>query len=114
MNVQGSAPGPSSARRVVVTGIGLVTPVGIGLRNNWETLLRGQSGIGPISRFDATRYTTRIAGEVKGFDPLAFVDKRVARRMDLFIQYALAASALAVEDSEIDPGLLEGDRATTR
>jgi 3-oxoacyl-[acyl-carrier-protein] synthase II len=110
MNVQGSPPGPSSARRVVVTGIGLVTPVGIGVRKNWEALLRGESGIGPITRFDASRYTTRIAGEVKAFDSLAFIDKREARRMDRFIQFALAAAALAVEDAGIDPSLLEGDR----
>jgi 3-oxoacyl-[acyl-carrier-protein] synthase II len=110
MEFQGSPPGPSSARRVVVTGIGLVTPVGIGVRKNWETLLRGESGIGPITRFDASRYTTRIAGEVKGFDPLAFIDKREARKMDRFIQFALAAAALAVEDAGIDPALLEGDR----
>ncbi len=110
MDVQGSPPGHSSARRVVITGVGLVTPLGIGLQKNWEALLRGESGIGPITRFDASRYTTRIAGEVKAFDPLAFIDKREARRMDPFIQFALAAAALAVEDAGIDPALLEGDR----
>jgi 3-oxoacyl-[acyl-carrier-protein] synthase II len=110
MDVQGSPPGHSSARRVVITGVGLVTPLGIGVQKNWEVLLRGESGIGPITRFDSSRYTTRIAGEVKAFDPLAFIDKREARRMDLFIQFALAAAALAVEDAGIDPVLLEGDR----
>jgi len=110
MNPSGLSPGPSSARRVVITGIGLVSPMGIGVRKNWEALLRGQSGIGPITRFDASRYSTRIAGEVKDFDPLAFIDKKDARKMDLFIQFALAASALAVEDAGIDPALLKGER----
>lgn len=110
MAFQGSSSGPSSARRVVVTGIGVVTPLGIGIRENWEVLLQGKSGIGPVTRFDASRYSTRIAGEVKAFDPLAFMDKREARRMDRFIQFALAAAALAVEDAGIDPALLEGDQ----
>ncbi len=110
MSVQGFPVGPSPARRVVITGIGLVTPLGIGVRENWEALLRGKSGIGPITHFDASRYTTRIAGEAKSFDPLAFLDKREARKMDRFIQFALGAAALAVEDAGIDPALLEGDR----
>jgi 3-oxoacyl-[acyl-carrier-protein] synthase II len=94
----------------VITGIGVVSPLGIGVQKNWEALLRGQSGIGPITRFDASKHSTRIAGEVKNFDPLAFIDRREARRMDHFIQFALAAAALAVEDAGIDPALLEGDR----
>jgi 3-oxoacyl-[acyl-carrier-protein] synthase II len=73
-------------------------------------LLRGESGIGPITRFDASKHSTRIAGEVKNFDPLVFIDKREARRMDHFIQFALAAAELAVEDAGISPALLEGDR----
>jgi len=105
-----SSPGPSSARRVVITGIGVISPLGIGVRKNWEALLRGESGIGPITRFDASKHSTRIAGEVKNFDPLVFIDKREARRMDHFIQFALAAAALAVEDAGISPALLEGDR----
>ncbi|MBP1765906.1 MAG: 3-oxoacyl-[acyl-carrier-protein] synthase [Candidatus Aminicenantes bacterium] len=94
----------------MVTGIGLVSPLGIGVEKNWDALLRGQSGIGPITRFDASKYSTRIAGEVTNFDPLEFIDKRDARRMDLFIQLALAAAALAVKDAGIEPALLEGDR----
>ncbi|OGD10174.1 MAG: beta-ketoacyl-[acyl-carrier-protein] synthase II [Candidatus Aminicenantes bacterium RBG_13_62_12] len=105
-----SSPGPSSARRVMITGMGIISPLGIGVRTNWEALLRGESGIGPITRFDASKHSTRIAGEVKNFDPLVFIDKREARRMDRFIQYALAAAALAVEDAGIDPAQLEGDR----
>lgn len=99
-----------SQRRVVITGIGLVTPLGIGTQKSWEALLAGKSGIGPISRFDVSRYSTRIAGEVKNFDPLNFIDKKEARKMDLFIQFGLAAAQLAVEDSGINPGALEGDR----
>src|SRR4030043_963451 len=110
MDLIGSSAGPSSARRVVITGIGVVSPLGMGVRKNWEAVLRGESGIGPITRFDPSRYSTRIAGEVKNFDPLAFIDRKEARKMDLFIQLALAAAALAVEDAAIDPALLEGDR----
>jgi len=110
MELRGSSPGPSSARRVVITGIGVVSPLGIGVQKNWEALLRGESGIGPITRFDASKHSTRIAGEVKNFDPLAFIERRESRRMDRFIQFALAAAALAVEDARINPDLLEGDR----
>jgi 3-oxoacyl-[acyl-carrier-protein] synthase II len=110
MTSTGVSPGTSSARRVVITGIGVVSPMGIGILENWEALLRGESGIGPITRFDASRHATRIAGEVKKFDPLAFLDRKEARKMDLFIQLALAAAALVVEDAGIDPALLEGDR----
>jgi 3-oxoacyl-[acyl-carrier-protein] synthase II len=105
-----SSAGSSAPRRVVVTGIGLVSPLGIGVEKNWEALLGGQSGIGPITRFDASPYSTRIAGEVRHFDPLDFIDKRDVRRMDRFIQLALAASSLAVKDAGIDPALLEGER----
>jgi len=105
-----SAPRTSAGRRVVITGIGLVTPVGIGRERNWEALLRGQSGIRAITRFDASGYTTRIAGEVPDFDPLVFIDKREVRKMDPFIQFALAAAHLAVEDAGINLGALEGER----
>ncbi len=100
----------TSARRVVVTGIGLVTPLGLGIKTNWEKLVRGESGIGPITHFDASAYTTRIAGEVPSFDPLLFIDRKEARKMDRFIQFAVAAAALAVEDAVVDHALLEGDR----
>jgi len=92
-------------RRVVVTGIGLVTPLGIGTEKNWEALLAGKSGIGPITHFDLNEfeheYTTRIAGEVKDFDPLAFVEKKDVKKMDVFIQYAIAASQFAVGDAKL-------------
>jgi len=100
----------NSGRRVVVTGIGLITPLGIGTKKTWDALLRGESGIGPITRFDAARFETRIAGEVRDFDPLLFIDKREVRKMDLFTQYAVAAAALAVEDANIEPAALEGER----
>lgn len=99
-----------SRRRVVITGIGLVSPLGVGTWPTWEKLLRGESGVGLITRFDASRYSTRIAAEVRDFDASRFVDRKEARKMDLFIQYALAAAILAVEDSGINLKELEGDR----
>ena len=89
-------------RRVVVTGVGLVSPLGIGTQANWEAILAGQSGIGPITRFDASLFSARIAGEVKGFDPLQFVDKKDVKKMDVFIQFALAASQFAVDDARLE------------
>ncbi len=94
----------------MITGIGLVTPLGVGTQKNWEALLRGANGIGPVTRFDVSRFATRFAGEIKGFDPLPFIEKKEVRKMDLFIQYAIVAAQLAVEDSGIAPAALEGDR----
>jgi 3-oxoacyl-[acyl-carrier-protein] synthase II len=82
-----------------VTGVGLVSPVAIGTVANWEALLAGRSGIGPITRFDTTGFSARIAGEVKGFDPLQFVDKKDVKKMDIFIQLAIAATQFAMNDS---------------
>src|SRR5215472_40823 len=87
------------SRRVVVTGIGLVSSLGIGTEANWAALTAGQSGIGTITKFDATQFATRIAGEVRGFDPLNFVEKKDVKKMDVFIQYAIAASQFAVDDA---------------
>jgi len=87
-----------------------VTPLGTGLSENWEALVSARSGIGPITRFDAMRHSSKIAGEVKGFDPLRFIEKREVRRMDPFIQYAIGASQMAVEDAGISPDVLAGDR----
>ena len=87
-------------RRVVVTGMGIVSPLGIGLDNNWAALSRGQSGIGPVTRFDTTDSRTKIAGEVKDFEPTNFMEKKAARRTSRFIQFASAASRLALEDSK--------------
>jgi 3-oxoacyl-[acyl-carrier-protein] synthase II len=110
MNSLLSAQKSFSPRRVVVTGIGLVSPLGVGTQKNWEALLEGKSGIGIITRFDASRFSTRIAGEVKDFSPLDFVDKKEVRKMDLFIQFSVAAAQLAVEDSGINPARLQGQR----
>jgi 3-oxoacyl-[acyl-carrier-protein] synthase II len=88
-----------SARRVVVTGIGLVTPLGIGLEKTWKALCAGESGIARITRFDPTDYPTQIAGEVKDFDPAAFIEKKEIKKMDLFIHFAVGAAQLAAEDA---------------
>jgi len=85
--------------RVVVTGLGAVAPNGIGVETFWRSIIHGVSGIGPITRFDASKHDTRIAGEVKGFDPLQWVEKKEARKMDLFIHYAVAAAQMAYDDS---------------
>ena len=100
-------------RRVVVTGIGLVSPLGVGTDKNWQALLRGESGIGPLTRFDTSRHATRFGGEVSGFDPLLFMDRKEVRKMDLFVQFAMAAAHLAVEDSGIPPADLEGEQTGT-
>jgi 3-oxoacyl-[acyl-carrier-protein] synthase II len=86
-------------RRVVVTGVGLVSPLGVGTEANWEALRAGRSGIRSITHFDASQFSTRIAGEVRGFDPLQFIDKKDVKKMDVFIQFAIAASQFAVDGS---------------
>jgi len=84
-----------------VTGVGLVSPLGIGTEANWEALCAGRSGIGPITRFDAAQFSTRIAGEVKHFDPLQFIEKKDVKKMDVFIQLAIAASQFAMDDARL-------------
>jgi 3-oxoacyl-[acyl-carrier-protein] synthase II len=86
-------------RRIVVTGIGAVTPIGLSAQEFWENSLAGKSGAGIITSFDASQYDTRIACEVKGFNPLDFIDKKMSNRMDLFTQYAMACAEMAVKDS---------------
>ncbi|MBR2520299.1 MAG: beta-ketoacyl-ACP synthase II [Selenomonadaceae bacterium] len=95
--------------RVVVTGLGAVTPIGIGWQNFWQALKDGQNGIGKITRFDTTGYTAQIAGEVADFDPANFIDKKELKRMDRYTHFALAATRLALEDSKLDK--IDGDRA---
>jgi 3-oxoacyl-[acyl-carrier-protein] synthase II len=90
------------SRRVVVTGLGLVSPVGIGVDESWSALVAGRSGIAPITLFDASTFPTRIAGEVKGFDPGKYMDRKEVRRNDRFIHFALAAAEMAVRDSGLD------------
>jgi 3-oxoacyl-[acyl-carrier-protein] synthase II len=84
---------------VVVTGIGLVSSLGIGTEANWTGIKAGQSGVGTITKFDTALFATRIAGEVKNFDPLAYIEKKDVKKMDIFIQYAIAASQFAMDDS---------------
>jgi 3-oxoacyl-[acyl-carrier-protein] synthase II len=88
-------------RRVVVTGLGVVSPLGIGAEPTWEGLLAGRSGAGPITLFDCSRHTTKFGCEVKNFDPLAFADKKEARKMDRFIQLGIAAADFAIKDSAL-------------
>jgi 3-oxoacyl-[acyl-carrier-protein] synthase II len=86
----------------VITGIGLVSPLGIGTEANWTALRAGTSGIDWITKFDATGFASRIAGEVRGFDPLDFIEKKDVKKMDVFIQYAIAASQFAMDDSKLE------------
>lgn len=88
-------------RRVVVTGIGLVSPLGVGTELTWKNVCQGKSGIGPITAFDASRFNCRIAGEVRDFDPLQFVDRKELRKMGRFIQFAIAASEFAVQAANL-------------
>jgi 3-oxoacyl-[acyl-carrier-protein] synthase II len=90
-----------SNRRVVVTGIGLVSALGTGTDVNWKALVAGTSGIGRISRFDVSNYAAQIAAEVTGFDPLNWIEKKEVKKMDLFIQYAIAAAQFAMDDSKL-------------
>ncbi len=89
------------ARRVVVTGLGLVTPLGTGVEKTWKALCAGESGIGRITRFDPTGYDAQIAGDVKDFDPAQFIEKKEIKKMDTFIHYAVGASQLAVDDAKL-------------
>jgi 3-oxoacyl-[acyl-carrier-protein] synthase II len=87
------------SRRVVITGVGLVSPLGIGTQANWNALCEGRSGIGPITHFDASQFSAQIAGEVKDFDPQNFIPKKDVKKMDVFIQFAIAASQFAMDDA---------------
>ncbi|PYS95273.1 MAG: beta-ketoacyl-[acyl-carrier-protein] synthase II [Acidobacteria bacterium] len=97
-------------RRVVITGLGMVSPLGIGNDENWKGLIAGRSGIGPITRFDAGGYPCRIAGELKGFNPEDWVSKKDVKKMDLFIHYAMAASDIALKDAAYSVAPSEADR----
>ncbi|GAB6875811.1 beta-ketoacyl-ACP synthase II [Thermaerobacter litoralis] len=96
--------------RVVITGVGAVTPLGIGVEALWEGVLAGRSGIRRISRFDPSPFPCQIAGEVPDFDPTAFIDRKEARRMDRFTQFAMASVAMALADAGIDPAAMDGRR----
>ncbi len=97
-------------RRVVITGVGAVTPVGNTAEEFWSALLAGKSGIGPITRFDTTGYPTRIAGEVRGFEPLKYIDKKDDRKFDPFLKFAIACAVMAVEDADLKVDTVDGNR----
>jgi len=97
-------------RRVVMTGMGAVTPVGNTAEEFWAALIEGRSGIGPITRFDSSDYPTRIAGEVKGFDPLKYIDKKEERKFDRFLKYAVACAVMAVEDAALKTDRVDATR----
>jgi 3-oxoacyl-[acyl-carrier-protein] synthase II len=99
-----------NTRRVVVTGLGTLSPVGNTADEFWTALVQGRSGVGMITRFDTTGYPTRIAGEVRNFDPLNIVDKKEARRLDPYLQFAIASAVLAVQDAALDTGKVDGNR----
>jgi 3-oxoacyl-[acyl-carrier-protein] synthase II len=97
-------------RRVVITGLGMVSPLGLGVQANWDALVQGRSGIGPITRFDATAFACKIAGEVREFNPEDWVPKKDVKKMDLFIHYAMAASEMAMKDAAFTVTSEEADR----
>ncbi|MFC6841884.1 beta-ketoacyl-ACP synthase II [Xanthomonas theicola] len=98
------------SRRVVVTGMGLVSPLGNDLASSWEGIVNGRSGIGPITQIDASQFTTRIAGEIKDFDPTKFVSSKDARKMDSFIHYGVGASFMALDDCGLEIDERNADR----
>src|ERR1700677_2981764 len=97
-------------KRVVITGIGALTPIGNNTSDYWAALLSGTSGAGPITLFDASRFKTRFACELKGFDPLQYLDRKESRKVDRYTQLALAASDEAVKDAGIENGKMNPDR----
>ncbi len=99
-----------SGKRVVVTGLGAVTPIGLTVGEFWQAMMEGKSGAGPITYFDVSKYDTKFACEVKNFDPLKYLDKKSVQRMDMFTQFAIAAAAQAIEDAKIDFEKLDRDR----
>ncbi len=99
-----------SGRRVVVTGLGLVTPLGNDVNSNWQSLMAGRSGIDRVSRFDAASLPVRIAGEVRGFEPSAYIDKKEIKKMDPFAQYAIAAAQMAMDDAGLKIDAVAAER----
>jgi 3-oxoacyl-[acyl-carrier-protein] synthase II len=97
-------------RRVVITGIGMISPLGVGNDATWQGLVEGRSGIGRITKFDASAYPAQIAGEVKGFNPEDWVDKKEVKKSDTFIHYAVAAAQMAVDDAKLDTSKEDPDR----
>ena len=101
------------SNRVVITGLGAITPIGMGKEEFWNGLMEGRNGIDKISRFDASEYGAQIAGEVKDFDPAAYIDKKEAKRMDRYTQFAVAAAGMAIEDAKLDLAKENLDRIGT-
>jgi 3-oxoacyl-[acyl-carrier-protein] synthase II len=99
-----------SNRRVVVTGMGAVTPIGIGITEYWKGLIEGRNGVGLITKFDATKFDTKFAAEVKDFNPENYVDKKSIKRMDLFTQYAMAVASMAIEQAAFNFDKIDRDR----
>ncbi len=102
---------PTMKKRIVITGIGVVTPIGIGQQEFWAALHTGKSGVGKVSYFDTTDYPCKIDAEVKGFNPELYIEKKTIRRMDRFTQYAYAAADMAIKDAGLDIATIDKDRA---
>ncbi|HEY79075.1 MAG TPA: beta-ketoacyl-ACP synthase II [Dehalococcoidia bacterium] len=100
-------------RRVVITGLGVVTPLGVGVEASWLSLCQGRSGIGPVARFDASPFRTKIAGEVNGFNPTDFMTSKLVRRSSRFIHYAIAAAQMAVDDAGLTIDMANNDHVGT-
>src|SRR5436305_7982074 len=97
-------------RRVVVTGIGMISPLGVGNEPTWQGLVEGRSGVGPITKFDASAYACRIAGEVHGFNAEQWIEKKEVKKSDTFIHYAVAAAQIAADDAKLDTSKEDSDR----
>jgi 3-oxoacyl-[acyl-carrier-protein] synthase II len=108
--LNGSSNGHYHSTRVVITGVGAITPLGLSMASTWDGLLAGRSGIGTITHFDSSELRTHFAGEVRDFDPANYMDRKEARRLDAYIQYALAATKEAVEDAKLDLSVEERNR----
>jgi 3-oxoacyl-[acyl-carrier-protein] synthase II len=100
----------TNRRRVVVTGMGALTPIGLNLDEYWQNALAGKNGVGKITSFDVSQYDTKIAAELKGFNPLEYIDRKETNRMDLFTQYGMAAAVMAVKHSELNLDKVDHDR----
>ena len=100
----------SERKRVVVTGMGVITPIGLNVKDYWNNLLNGVSGVDKITRFDPSNFATKIAAEVKNFDPTDYMDAKLARRMDLFTQFAMAATEMALQDANLNTDRINKER----
>src|ERR1041385_9021444 len=105
-----STPKRLTRRRVVITGIGMISPLGVGNDATWQGLIAGKSGIDRISKFDASAYPCQIAGEVRGFDPEQWIEKKEVKKSDTFIHYAVAAAQMAADDAKLDTSKEDSDR----